>query len=161
MTVLYIIVALALLVSVLINRKKTLLALKIAVRKFLKTLPVVAVFIIAVAVFLFFFPEERIAAMLGEKNSFAGLAAASALGSVAFVPGFVVFPLCGLLRSQGVSYTMLSAFTTTLMMVGILSFGVEQDTLGTKLAVARNIAAFIMSLLVALITGLVFGEIPG
>ena len=160
MLILYSVVAVALVVSFAANRKKTRNALKIAGKKLLKILPSLMVFIVVVSVFLFFVPEEVIAGILGDRTMLTGVLSASLVGSVAFVPGFIVFPLCGLLRSRGVSFTVLSAFTTTLMMVGILSFGVEKEILGLKLAVVRNILAFAMALLVALVTGLIFGEIP-
>lgn len=160
MLILYLVVAAALLVSFLFNRKKTGKALKIAGKKFLKILPSILIFIVAVAVFLFFVPEDAIARALGGDKILTGVLTASAVGSVAFVPGFVVFPLCGMLRAQGVTYMVLSAFTTTLMMVGILSFGVEKEIFGFKLALVRNVSGFIMALVVALATGLIFGEIP-
>ena len=159
MQILYIVAAAALLISVAANRRKTLRALNIAGRKFLKIIPMILVFIIAVSVFLFFVPEDRIAEILEGQGLLLGTGAAAVIGSIAFIPGFIVFPLCGLLRDQGVPYTVLSAFTTTLMMVGVLSFGIEKETLGWRLAVARNLAALSMAMLVALATGLVFGEI--
>lgn len=159
MEILYIIVAVALIISLIANPRKTLKALKIAGRKFLKILPQVFIFIIAVSIVLYFVPEDRIAEILERHGLLAGSAAAAVIGSVAFIPGFIVFPLCGLLRDQGVSFTVLSAFTTTLMMVGVLSFGIEKDVLGWKLAVGRNVAAFLMAMLTALVTGLVFGEL--
>ncbi len=146
MLVLYGIVAAGLIVSALVNRSKTLKALKIAGRKLLKILPVMSMFIVVVSVFLFLVPEERIAGILGDGNPGLGVLMASALGSIAFVPGFIVFPLCGLLKDQGIPYMVLSAFTTTLMMVGLLSFGVEKQAIGLKLAVARNISAILMAL---------------
>jgi len=159
MRILYIVVAAALVFSAAMNRQKTLKALKIAGRKFFRILPMILVFIIAVSIFLFFIPDDRIAEILEGHGLLAGTGIAAVLGSVAFIPGFIVFPLSGLLRTQGVSYTVLSMFTTTLMMVGVLSFGIEKETLGWKLAVARNIAALTMRRMVALATGLVFREI--
>jgi uncharacterized membrane protein YraQ (UPF0718 family) len=159
MRILYIAVVSVLTLSLAANRGKTLKALKIAGRKFLKIIPMILVFIIAVSVFLFFIPEDRIAEILEGQSRLAGTGVAAILGSIAFIPGFIVFPLCGLLREHGVSYTVLSAFTTTLMMVGVLSFGIEKEVLGWKLAAARNVSALAMALLAALATGLVFGEI--
>jgi uncharacterized membrane protein YraQ (UPF0718 family) len=159
MGVLYLVVAAALVVSVVFNRKKTVTALRFAGRKFLKILPQLLVFVVAVSVFLFFVPEDRIAEILEGHGLMAGSGIAAVLGAVAFMPGFIVFPLCGLLLDRGVPFMILSAFTTTLMMVGVLSFGIEKETLGWKLALARNLAALVMALLVALATGLTFGEI--
>ncbi len=159
MNILYIAAGAALALSAAFSPRKTAEALKIAARKFWKILPQILIFIIAVSVVLYFVPEDRIAEILEEHGLLAGSAVAAVIGSIAFIPGFIVFPLCGLLREHGVSYTVLSAFTTTLMMVGVLSFGLEKDVLGWKLAAARNISAFILAMLTALVTGLIFGEL--
>ena len=88
-----------------------------------------------------------------------GLLLATVFGSLALMPGFIAYPLCGILLKKGVAYMVLSAFATTLMMVGILTFPVERTYLGTKVAVVRNLLSLLIALFVALITGIVFGEI--
>jgi len=159
MIYLYGITGAVLLVSFLLNRKKTYTALKIALKRFLKLVPPFLVLTVFIAVALYFIPEDLISETLGRGNLLVGVVSASLLGAVALMPGFIVFPLCGLLKDQGVSYTVLSAFTTTLMMVGILTFPLEREYLGTKLAIVRNLAGLLMALLVALATGIVFREI--
>jgi len=54
---------------------------------------------------------------------------------------------------------VISAFTTTLMMVGILTFPIEKEYFGVKVAFLRNIMSFIIALAVAVITGILFGEV--
>ena len=54
---------------------------------------------------------------------------------------------------------VLSAFTTTLMMVGVLTYPVESAYLGAKVTVIRNALGFLTALVVAAATGLVFGEL--
>ena len=75
------------------------------------------------------------------------------------MPGFVAFPLCGILLKKGVHYMVLSAFTTTLMMVGILSYPIEKQYFGVKVTIIRNIISFLIALVVAAMTGLFFGEL--
>jgi hypothetical protein len=75
------------------------------------------------------------------------------------MPGFIAFPLCGMLLEKGVSYMVLSGFSTTLMMVGVLTFPVERAYLGTKVAVLRNLIYLMIAVVVTLITGLCFGEL--
>jgi uncharacterized membrane protein YraQ (UPF0718 family) len=160
MTVLYVIVSAAFLVSLLADRHKTKAALMSAAKKLMKILPLFLVLTVGVALMLYMIPETVIAKVLGEEHLLVGVAASSLIGSIALIPGFIVFPLCGILRAQGITYTVLSAFTTTLMMVGILTIGVEREYLGWRLTLARNLSGFIMAMTVALITGLIFGEIP-
>lgn len=159
MIYLYGITGAALIASLLFSRKKTISALKIAFKRFSKLLPVFMALTVFIAVALFLVPEELISRTLGTGNLLLGVVSASLLGAIALMPGFIVFPLCGLLREQGVSFTVLSAFTTTLMMVGVVTFPLEREYLGTKLAIIRNLAGLLMALLVALATGIVFKEI--
>jgi uncharacterized membrane protein YraQ (UPF0718 family) len=159
MIYLYAVTGAALLVSLVFSKKKTLGALKIALKRFVKLVPPFLVLTVFVSLVLFFVPNELISRALGGENLLIGVIAASALGSIALMPGFIVFPLCGLLREQGVSYTVLSAFTTTLMMVGIVTFPVEREYLGGKVALIRNVSGFLMAIIVAAATGLVFGEL--
>ena len=157
--VLYGITAAALIVSLVLDRRKTAEALKIAWRRFEKIARPIAVLVILVAVTLTFLSDEMISAALGGRNKLTGMFVGSVIGSIAFIPGFIVFPLAGVLLGKGVPYMVLSAFTTTLMMVGVLSFPVEKTQFTTGFAVIRNLVALFIALAVALVTGIVFGEI--
>ena len=55
---------------------------------------------------------------------------------------------------------VLSAFSTTLMMVGIVTLPIERRYLGTRLALVRNAASLIIAVFVAVVTGFAFGELP-
>jgi uncharacterized membrane protein YraQ (UPF0718 family) len=63
------------------------------------------------------------------------------------------------LLDKGVSYMVLSAFTTTLMMVGVFTFPIEKEYFGVKVAIIRNVIGLFVALIVALMTGIFFGEI--
>lgn len=156
---LVIVAGLALVVSLIFSREKTYRAVKIAARRFINILPVFLIMLMLVSVVLTFIPESFIIEYLGSENVFLDFLFAALIGSVVIMPGFIAFPLCGILLETGVPYMVLSAFTTTLMMVGILTFPVEKAYLGVKVAVIRNVFSFIIALIVALVTGIVFGEI--
>ena len=150
---------LTLLISFFINRHKTLQALKIALKKFITILPAFLIVLILTSIVLFIIPEKVFSNFLGGNNIFYGTFIASFLGSVFLIPGFIAFPLCGILLKKGVSYMVLSALTTTLMMVGILTFPVEKEYFGKTAAALRNLISFFIALLVALCTGIFFGEV--
>lgn len=156
---LYIATGLALLISFITNRKNTLKAARIALKRFLSILPAFFTMLILVSVVLFIIPDTVISNYLGNSGKFTGVLFASFLGSITMLPGFISFPLCGILLGKGVLYMVLSAFTTTLMMVGILTFPIEKAYFGTKVTILRNILSFFIALIVALITGIFFGEI--
>jgi len=156
---LYGLTGLSLVISFIFSKEKTMKALKIAWKKFLKILPAFIKMLILVSIILYIFPDRVIIKYLGGNNIFKGTILASIIGSLSLMPGFIAFPLSGILLQKGVSYMVLSAFTTTLMLVGILTFPVEKEYFGTKLTIVRNIVSFIISIVIALAVGLFYGEI--
>ena len=151
--------ALALLVSLLADRRRTGRALRIAGKRLLSLLPSFLTMLAAVSLVLTFVSEETIVRYLGADNRFLATLIAAVVGSATLMPGFIAFPLSGILLSKGVAYMALSAFTTTLMMVGVLTFPIERRYLGARVAVIRNVLSFVIALVVALATGLYFGEV--
>ena len=156
---LYIIAGLAILASFLVSREKTLRALKIAARRFIKILPAFVTMIILVSIVLFLLPDVVISNYLGGSNKFIGVIFASFFGSVTLMPGFIAFPLSGILLKEGVAYMVLAAFTTTLMMVGILTAPIEKAYFGIKVTVIRNVISLFIALIVTLAIGVAFREI--
>jgi uncharacterized membrane protein YraQ (UPF0718 family) len=96
---------------------------------------------------------------LGNDNRVLSVLGAAALGSITMLPGFIAFPLGGILVEKGISYMVISAFTTTLMMVGIVTYPVEKAYLGHKVTILRNVLSFGIALIVAVVTGIAFGEV--
>ena len=141
------------------DRKKTVAGLKKGIKKLMKILPVFLMMLVFVAIVLTLIPESLISRYLGGDNSTLAALIGLALGSVAVMPGFVAFPLGSVLRDQGVLYLVIAAFTTSLMMVGILTFPVERQYFGARFALLRNISALASAGLIALVVGIVFGEI--
>ena len=156
---LYAVAGLALVVSLIASREKTLKALRIAGKRFAGILPAFLVMLILVSVALFLVPDDFIARYLGHEAVYVAMLSASALGSVMLMPGFVAFPLAGVLLAEGVPYMVLSAFTTSLMMVGVLTYPIEREYFGTRATVMRNVIGFFIALAVALATGVFFGEV--
>ncbi len=156
---LYIATGLAVLISFIANREKTLRAIKIAFKRFVTILPAFLNMLILVSIVLFLVPDKIISHYLGSNNIFTGVLLGSFFGSITLMPGFIAFPLCGILLKKGVLYIVLSAFTTTLMMVGVLTYPIEKEYLGTKVTIVRNVIGFFIALIVAVMTGIFFGEI--
>jgi uncharacterized membrane protein YraQ (UPF0718 family) len=159
MVYLYLLTGLGIMISFIVNPNKTKTAFKIAFRMFTNILPAFLIMLIFVSIALFLLPDEVISTYLGGDNKFISLLFASTVGSITVMPGFVVFPLCGILLEKGVLYMVLSAFTTTLMMVGVLSYPIERQYFGVKVTIIRNTVSFLTALAVAVMTGLLFGEI--
>ncbi len=148
-----------LLISFLLDRSKTKKALLIAGKRLLFIFPSFMVMLILVSIILFLFPQEKIITYLGYGSNTVNIILAALVGSIAAVPGFIAFPLAGILKDSGISYTIIAAFTTTLMMVGTITFPVEATYLGKKVALIRNLIGFIIAIIVAILIGIYFGEI--
>ena len=156
---LYIVTGLALVISLAASREKTARALKVAARRFTAILPAFLIMLILVSIVLFLVPDELIVEYLAGGSRYVALLIAAVLGSVTLMPGFIAFPLAGILLSKGVPYMVLSAFTTTLMMVGVLTYPVEREYFGTRVTVLRNALGLLVALAVATMTGIFFGEV--
>jgi len=159
MFLIYIIAIFAVVVSLISDRGKTVKSLQVASRKMLKITPAFLTMTVLVSIALYLVPDETISRYLGHENKVLGLVIAYALGSISLMPGFIAFPLCGMLLEKGVLYMILSGFSTTLMMVGVLTFPVERAYLGAKVAVLRNLIYLAIAVVVTIVTGLCFGEL--
>ncbi len=148
-----------LLLSFLFDRSKTKKALFMAYKRFIFISPSFLAMLIFVSIILFIFPQEKIIMYLSFGNYTVNIILAALVGSITVMPGFVAFPLAGILKNSGISFTIIAAFTTTLMMVGTLTFPVEATYLGKKVALVRNTISFVIALIIALLIGIYFGEI--
>jgi len=159
MIYLYIVTAIALLVSFGWSRDKTLSAISLATRRLLKILPAFVTMMVLFSVTITLLPEEMVARLIGRESGYLGVTIAAGIGSIAFIPGFIAFPLSGALLRQGIPYMVLAAFTTTLMMVGVLTYPIERQFFGPAVTLIRNGISLLIALIVAVAIGLVFGEI--
>jgi len=159
MYVLYIVTGLAVIISFMVNREKTLKAVKIAVKRLVSILPAFLTMLILVSIVLFLVPDKVISNYLGVNNKLIGVLLASFLGSITLMPGFIAYPLCGILLEKGVLYMVLAAFTTTLMMVGILTYPIEKEYFGIRVTIIRNVISLFIALVVAVMIGIFFGGI--
>ncbi len=141
------------------DKQKTKMGIKKGFKKLLKNIPPFLTMIALVAISLSFISEELIVKYLGQNSGLMGIFTASILGSITFMPGCIAFPLAKILVSKGVGYMVIALFTTTLMMVGVLTFPLEKSYFGTFATILRNIFGLIMALLASLAIGFIYGEI--
>ena len=152
---LYVIAILALSASLLKSKEKTILALKKAWKSFENILPQFLSILIIIGILLTVLSPEQISKLLGKESGWYGVLIAAVIGSVTLVPGFIAFPLAAALLKSGAGYMQIAAFISALMMVGIVTIPVEVEYFGKRAAAVRNTAAFVFSLIVALVMGVV------
>jgi len=137
-----------LIVSILFDLKKTIAGIKRGLTMFFKLLPVLLFMLAMVSIVLLLISEKTLIRYIGNDAGFAGWLIAAMLGSIALIPGFIAYPLCGILIKSGVSYGIIAVFITTLMMVGIITLPIEAKFFGWKISILRNVLSFIGALLV-------------
>jgi len=155
MAVLIVLTLVIIILSFIFDKQKTLMGLKKGLQMFLNLLPVILVLIIVISIVLFFLPNEVIVHYLGKGAGFLSYVIAALIGSIALIPGFIAYPLSGILVKSGVSYSVIAVFITTLMMVGILTLPLEAKYFGLKIAIIRNSLYFVGALIIGLIIGLI------
>lgn len=154
----YILYALAitgLVLSFIKDRKKTKLALKKALKSFENILPQFLSILVIIGLAFAILTPETIQKLLGTSSGIWGVLAASLIGSITLIPGFVAFPLAAALLHSGAGYMQIAAFVSTLMMVGIVTIPMEMKTFGKRVTIIRNVSAYSFSLIVALVMGVV------
>ena len=153
--ILYVIAVFALIVSLIKSKEKTKIALKKAWKSFENIMPQFLTILVIIGIMLAVLTPEQISRMIGNESGWVGVMVASIIGAVTLVPGFVAFPLAAALLKSGAGYMQIAAFISTLMMVGIVTIPVEIKYFGKKASLLRNAEAFIFSLIVAFVMGVV------
>ena len=153
MKLLSVLTAICLIVSLIVNRHKTWEGFKKGAVMFLRLLPTLVLMLALVSIVLFLIPQETLVKYMGEGSGVAGWITAAFLGSVALIPGFIAYPLCGILVTSGVAYSVIAVFITTLMMTGFLTLPVEAKFFGWKISIIRNLISLAAALLIGLIMG--------
>jgi len=148
----YIILSLLfILISAMADFRKTISGVKKGITQLLRLLPTLISVIIIISIILYFLPNELILSYLGESAGWEAYVAAAIIGSIALIPGFIAFPLAGILVNTGVSYSVIAVFITTLLMVGILTLPIEMKFFDRKTALLRNGLSFVGALVVGFI----------
>jgi uncharacterized membrane protein YraQ (UPF0718 family) len=155
MEILAVLTVVCIILSLIYNKQKTFIGLKKGLIMFINLLPVILVVIIIISVVLYFLPDEIIVKYLGEDAGVLSYFAAALIGSIALIPGFIAYPLAGILVKSGVSYSVIAVFITTLMMVGIASLPLEAKYFGLKTAIIRNTLFFMGALIIGLVIGII------
>lgn len=157
MIALYILCLVLLIVSLIADRKKTCQALQAAWTLFSKALPMFLIIIVVMVITLHFVAPETIVQILNGRSDAVNILLASLIGSIAVVPGFIAFPVASILKDIGVGYGVLAALTTSLMMVGVLTFPLEKRYFGTSFALYRNLTSYGIALITSCIIGWILG----
>jgi len=152
--IIYALLALALVFSLFKSKEKTQKAFKVAGKALLKTAPSLVAMLGIVGLILGLLTPEKIASLIGAEAGFLATVTAAVIGSVTLIPSLVAFPLAGSLLRSGATVMTISAFITTLVMVGVITAPMEMKILGTRFTLLRNGLGIIAALLIAFLMGI-------
>ncbi len=137
------------------SKEKTTKAFKVAGRALLKTAPSLLSVLGIVGLTLGTLTPETISNLVGREAGFFATVVAAVLGAITLIPSLVAFPLAGSLLRSGATVMTISAFVTTLVMVGIVTAPMEIKILGKKFTLLRNGFGFLAALSIAGIMGVI------
>lgn len=150
-SIFYIVVGILTITSFLKDRNKTKKAIKIGFNSFKKLLPSIIPMMIGIGLILSILSPDTVSQLLGEKSGIWGTILAMIIGSVAFMPSFVAFPLGANLLSHGAGFPQIAGFISSLMAVGVVSLGLEIKYFGKTTAILRNLTALTASFVFVLL----------
>jgi uncharacterized membrane protein YraQ (UPF0718 family) len=143
--------------SLLLDRRKTLMGLKRGWNMFKNVLLPFLSILVLVSVLLYIIPPRLITEYLGANSGVLGFSIAAVVGSITLIPGFISYPIAAGLIEQGASYAVVATFMTTLMMVGVVTLPLEIRYLGRTAALMRNALNFVAAIIIGLAVGLILG----
>lgn len=144
-----------LLISLGKDREKTVRALKVAWRVFLRILPLTLFIVVLVGLIMGFISRQTISSLLGEQSSLGGVLLAAFSGSILHIPSLIAFPLSASLLDNGAAVTSVATFITTLTMIGVVTLPLEIKELGRNFALLRNGLSFVVAVIIGLLMGVV------
>lgn len=153
--ILMILTLIALGISLNKDKKKTIKSIKRAKGMMKNMTSNIVGILLLIGLILAIIPPEKIESMIGSGSNFIATIGAALVGTITLIPAFVAFPLIGSLKSNGAGIVTLTAFLTTLTMVGFVTFPLESNTFGKNFAIKRNLLSFMFAILIALFVGVV------
>ena len=155
MTYIIILTVILTLVSFLFDKKKTIKGIKKGAKQFINILPTLLSVIILISIVLYFVSDKVLMEYLGTDAGLTAYFSAGIIGAVAILPGFIAYPLAGILVKSGVSLSVIAVFITTLKMVGLMTIPIEKRYFGLRVSLMRNALSFIGALIVGIAMALI------
>ena len=145
----------ALILAFIKDKDKAFQSLRLALKSFIKILPMVFIIIIAIGLLLGFVSPDQISRFVGDQSGPGGVLLVGVVGALMHIPALLSFPLASSILENGASVTAVAAFITTLTMIGMITLPLEIKMLGKKIALLRNGISFVIAILIALIMGMI------
>ncbi len=125
--------------------------IKRGLKKFNKILPSYLVMLMLIIISLVLLvSKEFIIQYLGQKYIVLGTITWVIIGSVIMMPGFIAYPLAGILLKEGVPFIIIGVFVSSLMLAGVVTYPIEREYFGRRVTILRNVLGVFISLGIAI-----------
>ena len=138
------------------DKKKINKAVLKSAKALWKSLPLILGTILLISLISILTPKSFYTSVFS-KNIFLDSFIGSLIGSISAGNPVTSYIFGGEMLNQGVSLLAVTAFLVAWVTVGVIQLPAESAILGKKFALLRNITAFILSIVVAIITILILG----
>ncbi len=122
-----------------------------ATKSLWKTTPTIIATILLVSLIYALIPNSWYTKVF-TKNPILDPLIGSSIGSISAGNPITSYIIGGALLKSGVSLVAVTAFLVAWTTVGLIQFPAESKILGKKFAIVRNLSAFILSILIAIVT---------
>lgn len=138
------------------DKEKAIKALKIGWQTIFGILPLILIMVGLIGVFSSFISPSDIANYLGEKAGLTGFLFVALFSSLLQIPGIVAFPIAATLYKGGAAVSTVAVFACASTMASVFTLPLEMKFLGRKLPLVRIALTLIVSIIVGLLTGIIF-----
>lgn len=143
---------LALIISLIKDKERTMKAIKHSIKSLKNLTSGILGMIGMVGLMLAIIPPETLRVIFTYKGLM-GFVIVSGVGAIVTIPAPIAFPLAGSLIKIGASYSTIASFITTLTMVGVVTAPLESSYFGKKFTFYRQFLSFIAAIIIGLIMG--------
>lgn len=138
------------------DKEKGLKAIKVGLQTILSILPILLIMVGLIGLFSSFINPSDIAKYLGEQAGISGFLFVALFSSFLQIPGIVAFPIAATLFKSGAAVSIVSLFACAATMASVFTLPLEMKFLGKKLPIIRIGLTVIVSIIVGLLTGILF-----
>lgn len=131
------------------DRRRAGLALRLAVKMFVRIIPMVVLIITLIGALFAFVAPAQLEEFLGARSGPVGTVVVALVGGVLHIPALLAFPLSASLLDRGASVSVVAAFIASLTMIGMVTLPLEIRELGRRFALIRNGLSFVAALAIA------------
>ena len=121
----------------------------------LKGLPLIIAIFLLIGLFDAFVPKSIVVSVIGKGRGFLSILNSAIFGTIIAGPVSSAYPLGVLLLKKGATITVTVVFLNAWVMVGFVTIPFEISVFGKRFTLTRNVLAFLGTIIIGMLTGLI------